>query len=151
LPGLLLAAAALFIADPIRGAGPRAPAPTAGGGVSFLAVARRVLGVPTMWWVIASGALHNLNMYRLGMFLASSLKVYHKVSVPLAGQISGLVYGVSALGIFVAGWLGDRAFRRGASGRLHVAWIGLAGSIPCLLLALATPRGHEWLCAAWLL
>ena len=39
----------------------------------------------------------------------------------------------------------------GVSGRLHVAWIGLAAAIPCLLLALAVPEGQiEW-CAVWLM
>ena len=62
----------------------------------FLAVARRVLSLPTMWWIIASGALHNFNMYALGTFLASFLKRYHAVSVEQAGQVSGLVYGFGA-------------------------------------------------------
>ena len=149
LPGLLLAVAALFIAEPTRGsadlhAGPASRLP-------FLAVVRRVLGMPTMWWIIASGALHNFNMYALGTFLASFLKRYHSVSVERAGQVSGLVYGFGALGIFAAGWLGDRAFRRGVSGRLHVAWIGLAAAIPCLFLALDAPAGELWRCVVWLL
>jgi MFS family permease len=114
-------------------------------------VVRSVLALPTMWWIIASGALHNFNMYALGTFLASFLKRYHQVSVEVAGQMSGLVYGFGALGITTAGWLGDRAFRRSVSGRLHVAWIGLAAAIPCLLLALAAPAGQLWLCALWLL
>jgi MFS family permease len=104
-----------------------------------------------MWWIIASGALHNFNMYALGSFLASLLKRYHHVSVERAGQISGLVYGFGALGIFAAGWLGDRAFRRGVSGRLHVAWVSVAAAIPCLLLALAAPAGQVWRCAVWLM
>jgi MFS family permease len=90
-------------------------------------------------------------MYALGTFLASFLKRYHGVSLERAGQLSGLVYGFGALGIFAAGWLGDRAFRRGVSGRLHVAWVGLAAAVPCLLLALAAPAGEVWLCAVWLL
>jgi MFS family permease len=152
LPGLLLAVAALFVADPIRGgADPHAQAAARHGGVPFGAALRRVLGLPTMWWIIASGALHNFNMYALGTFLASFLKRYHQVSVERAGHMSGLVYGFGALGIFAAGWLGDRAFRRGVSGRLHVAWIGLAAAIPCLFLALAAPAGQiEW-CAVWLM
>jgi MFS family permease len=104
-----------------------------------------------MWWIIASGALHNFNMYALGTFLASFLTRYHRVGVATAGQVSALVYGCGALGIFAAGWLGDRAFRRGVSGRLHVAWVGLAAAIPCLLLALQEPRGALWACALWLL
>jgi len=151
LPGLLLAVLALFIAEPERG-GTETHSPT---GISprlpFLAVVRQVLSLPTMWWIIASGALHNFNMYALGTFIASFLKRYHTVSIERAGQISGLVYGFGALGIFGAGWLGDRAYRHGVSGRLHVAWIGMATAIPCLLLALAAPAGQVWLCAIWLL
>lgn len=174
LPGFALAVAALFIADPARGSAEthsstrgsdtgrlRKPADrlrdadthdsTGAGNLPFLVVARRVLSLPTMWWIIASGALHNFNMYALGTFLASFLKRYHAVSVEQAGQVSGLIYGFGALGIYAAGWLGDRAFRRGVSGRLHVAWVGLAGAVPCLLLALAAPAGELWSCAAWLL
>ena len=152
LPGLLLAVAALFIAEPVRGgADLHAPVSAPAASLPFLAVVRRVLRLPTMWWIIASGALHNFNMYALGTFLASFLKRYHSISVERAGQMSGLVYGFGALGIYAAGWLGDRAFRRGVSGRLHVAWIGLAAAVPCLLLALAAPPGEIWLCAVWLL
>jgi MFS family permease len=152
LPGLLLAGAALFIADPVRGeADSHAQGTAPADHLPFLAVVRRVLGLPTMWWIIASGALHNFNMYALGTFLASFLKRYHVVSVERAGQMSGLVYGFGALGIFAAGWLGDRAFRRSVAGRLHVAWIGLAAALPCLLLALAAPPGDIWRCAVWLL
>jgi MFS family permease len=46
---------------------------------------------------------------------------------------------------------GSRAYRRGPAGRLHVAWIGLAASIPCFLFALAAPPGQLWLCVAALL
>jgi MFS family permease len=150
LPGLMLAVAALFIVDPVRG-GADLHAHTTASDLPFLAVVRRVLSLPTMWWIIASGALHNFNMYALGTFLASFLKRYHQVSVEVAGRMSGLVYGFGALGIFAAGWLGDRAFRRAVSGRLHVAWIGLAAAVPCLLLALAAPAGELWRCAVWLL
>jgi MFS family permease len=195
VPGLMLAVAALFIADPARGAADQvrpvagekipegfdrrfgerpgstavsvpptkptaitsqanpsqAPAPAIAGGPPFLAVVRHVLGLPTMWWIIASGALHNFNMYALGTFVASFVKRYHQVSVERAGWVSGLIYFFGALGIFAGGWLGDRAFRRGVSGRLHVAWVGLAAAVPCLLLALAAPAGALWLCALWLL
>jgi MFS family permease len=152
VPGLLLAVAALFLAEPVRGAAEgHGLALEKAGQLSLWAGVRRVLRLPTMWWIIASGALHNFNMYALGHFLPSLLKRYHEVNVERAGQITGLVQGFGALSIFVAGWLGDWAFRRGVSGRLHVAWIALAAAAPCLLLALAAPRGQLWLCAAWLL
>jgi MFS family permease len=150
VPGLLLAVLVLFVTDPARG-GADPHASGAGEGLPFLTVVRRVLALPTMWWIIISGALHNFNMYALGTFLASFLKRYHQVSVETAGQISGLVYGFGGLGIFAAGWLGDKAFRRSVNGRLQVAWVGLAAAVPCLLLALAAPAGEVWLCTLWLL
>jgi MFS family permease len=146
VPGVVLAVLALFIAEPSRGG--------ASGSVSHVplsVVVPRVLRMPTMWWIIASGALHNFNMYALGTFLASMLVRYHKVTVEQAGQISGLVYGCGAVGIFAAGWLGDRAFRHGVSGRLNVAWMAAALSAPCLFLALTAPAGEIWWCTAGLL
>lgn len=146
VPGLVLAIGALFILEPARG-GP-GPAHAA---LPFVSVVRHVLRLPTMWWIILSGALHNFNMYALGTFIASFLIRYHQLDVAQAGSISGLVYGCGALGIFAAGWLGDRAFRRSVRGRLNVAWLGMAAAIPCLLLALAVPRGEVALCVLGLL
>jgi MFS family permease len=149
VPGLFLAFAALFLPDPIRGGAERHAATAER--LPFTTVARRVLALPTMWWIIISGALHNFNMYALASFLASFLKRYHGVSVGTAGAVSGLVYGLGAVGLFAAGWLGDRAFRRSVRGRLNVAWIALAFAIPCLLFALEAPPGRLWLCVAGLL
>lgn len=169
IPGLLLAIAALFIVDPARGSADHelrrmndeggksnddiipAKSTVISHSSSFDSVARQLLGMPTMWLIIISGALHNFNMYALGAFVASFLKRYHDVNIAQAGYVSGLVYGCGALGLFVAGALGDRAFRRGPSGRLHVAWIGLAAAIPCLLFALSAAPGELWLCVAGLL
>ncbi|MFO0846104.1 MAG: MFS transporter [Gemmataceae bacterium] len=145
-PGLLLAVLALFIADP-----PRGGAHQQAGGLPFLAVVRRVLSFPTMWWIIASGALHNFNMYALGSFIASFFKRYHEVTIEQAGQISSLVYGFGAVGIFAAGWVGDYAFKRGISGRLNVAWVGLLLAVPCLLVGLAAPKGEVVWCTVWML
>jgi MFS family permease len=123
---------------------------------SIIAVARIVLSLPTIWLIIASGALHNFNMYALGGWLASLLQRYHSVKSDEAGWIVGLAQGAGIVPLFLAGWLGDRAFRRGLSGRLHVAWIALAATVPCLFFALAIPRGEAgdtasaWHCAAWL-
>jgi MFS family permease len=151
LPGLLLALAALTIEDPVRGG---ADVLREGGErqrpQSFIVSVRHVLTIPTMWWIILSGAIHNFNMYALGSFLSSFLGRYHGVTVELAGNISGLLYGFAAVGMFVAGFLGDRAFRRHASGRLQVAWVALALAVPCLLLGLRVPQQSPWQFAAWL-
>ena len=65
-PGLLCAIAALFMREPERGM------------VETHKVGQRrrpgspyklVMSIPTLWWIIVSGALHNFNMYALGAFL----------------------------------------------------------------------------------
>jgi len=150
IPGFLLAIAVLFVVDPPRGSADSVVTPETAP-PSFLATARRVLAMPTMWLIIISGALHNFNMYALGAFVASFIRRYHDVSITEAGMVSGLVYGCGALGLFAAGWLGDRVFRRGPQWRLHVAWIGLVLAIPCLLFALEAAPGRLWLCVAGLL
>jgi MFS family permease len=150
IPGMLLAVAALFITEPARGAAD-AHVPVASVSTSFLDSVYRVFSLPTMWWIIASGVLLNFNMYALGSFLQSLLIRYHGQDLKHAGQITGVIQGCGAFGIFAAGWLGDRAYRRGVSGRLHVAWIGIAVSIPCILMSLTAPRGDIWPCAAWMI
>lgn len=156
LPGLMLAVAALFIVEPARGSADGHAPPALGAGQSFWTSVRQVAAMPTMWFIIASGALLNFNMYPLGQFLPSLLKRYHLAGFPAdigiarAGQVTGLIQGFGALSIFAAGWLGDRAYRRGVSGRLHVAWIGVALAVPTTLLSLGTPRGDLWVCAAWM-
>ena len=67
LPGLALAGLALLIREPRRGSSE----------IKDIGTARRpgspyrlVLGIPTMWWIIASGALHNFNMYAVGILPA---------------------------------------------------------------------------------
>lgn len=150
LPGLVLAGLALRIDEPERARS--SPGEAIGAEQPPLsAVVARLLGRPTFLLIIVSGALHNFNMYALGTFLASFLTRYHGMSVAAAGQVSGLVYGGAALGIFGAGWLGDRILGRNAAGRLTIAWIAVAAAVPCLLLALAAPPGTPWACAAWLL
>lgn len=149
VPGLVLAVLTLFILDPRRGSAD--PQTVATVTLSFGTVARQVLTLPTMWWIIISGALHNFNMYALSTFVASFLIRYHALNVAQAGYVSGLIFGCGALGLFMAGWLGDLAFRRGPAGRLRVAWIGIAAAVPCLLLALAAPPGRLWQCVAGLL
>ena len=72
VPGILAAIAALFIDEPVRGAKGVGQA-----GVPVLHPWRKLLSIPTLWWLILSGALHNFNMYALGSFLAPLLMRYH--------------------------------------------------------------------------
>ncbi|MCU1328433.1 MAG: transporter [Bryobacterales bacterium] len=130
-PALLLIPMLLLLKETARGAA-EATKPAKRGSV------RDFLSVPTFWWIVASGALLNFNMYALSTFLPAFLgRIYH-VTVAQSGTYAGFTYllgGVS--GSLIAGWLGDRAIRRGPAARMlfaaafalagaPLAWLGIA-------------------------
>jgi predicted MFS family arabinose efflux permease len=143
LPGILCAAAALGLREPRRGASesgaPRAATPPAGTGVApYL----KLLSLPTLWWVIASGALHNFNMYAVGAFLSPYLMRYHELDVRQANDIAMVAAGLAGLpGLYVGGLVADRAYRRRRNGRLLAAALASAASAPLVYLALSRPPG----------
>lgn len=134
VPGLLCAIAAIFVHEPER---PRADAVTiARADRPF----RTILSIPTVWWLIASGALHNFNMYALGSFLAPMLMRYHGANLRQAGLISMTVFGLSGIpGLLIGGALADRMSMRRRDGRLLVGAISILISIPALVAALGRP------------
>jgi MFS family permease len=111
-----------------------------------------VLRIPTMWWIILSGALHNFNMYALGHFLSPLLIREYGLRLDQANWICGLTYGLAGgLGVLVGGWLCDRAVRRRIAGRLQVAAAAFVIATPCLFMALQQSRDDIWAFAGWLL
>jgi MFS family permease len=142
VPGLILSACALFIRDPPRGASEaripargQAPITT---GAAFV----RVLSNPVMLWIVASGALHNFNMYAINAFQTPLLQRYHGLSLHAANGISATTLGaVGIIGMLAGGWLGDRVGSRRAGGRLLVAAVAMLLAVPCVTLALGQPPG----------
>jgi MFS family permease len=149
VPGLVLGVLALWLPEPVRGAAEQhSTEATRRQGWAILAV----LSIPTMWWIILSGALLNLNMYALGSFLTSLLKRYHHLSLVEANWISGVVYGFGGgLGMLVGGWLSDRMVKGRVNGRLQVATLAMIVAAPCFWLALQQPQGAYWGFAACML
>src|SRR5216684_4317647 len=94
IPGVLCAIAALRIREPKRGTvethaiGDRRRA-----GNPYLLV----LSIPTLLWIIVSGALHNFNMYALGAFVSPYLVRFHHMSFLSAGWVAACVYGLSGV------------------------------------------------------
>jgi predicted MFS family arabinose efflux permease len=139
IPGLLCAAAALIMREPRRGmkeahaVGDRCRA-----GNPYLLV----LSIPTMWWVILSGALHNFNMYTLGAFVAPFLVRFHHMSFLNAGWVAACVYGFSGiLGLTGGGWLADRLYARRVDGRLLVGTTAIVICAPLMFFGLGRPGG----------
>lgn len=140
IPGIICAALALLIWEPVRGSAEvhKITAAARRKGSPYLLV----LSIPTMWWIIASGAFHNFNMYAIGAFLSPFLQRFHHLSKLNAGMISMVVYGLAGIpGLIVGGMLGDRMVRRKPNGRLVVATVAIFISAPLMFVSLARPLG----------
>ena len=135
VPGVIAALAALFITEPARGTKEVAPAKVQTGSPW-----KTLLSIPTLWWLIASGALHNFNMYALGSFLAPLMMRYHGTDLRQTGLISMTVYGLSGIpGLLIGGALADKWAMRRKDGRLLVAAIAMSISVPLMVVALMRP------------
>ena len=147
IPGLLLGFLAFFLPEPVRGA---ADGVTRSAPATDRHAIRDILRIPTMRWIIVSGALLNLNMYALAAFLISFVVRYHGLDISNANYLIAFVTGFGALGMAAGGILGDRAARHRVDGRLRVAAVSLFLAAPLALAALLQPRG-SWLVAGLLL
>jgi MFS family permease len=137
IPGVFCAVAAMFIKEPPRG---MAETKSVGARRREGSPWRVLLSIPTLWWLIASGALHNFNMYALGSFLAPLLMRYHGATLRQAGVIAMVSYGLSGIpGLLIGGALADRLSVRRRDGRLIVGAVSILVSVPMLLLALSQP------------
>lgn len=140
IPGLLCALAVLFIREPQRGA---TELHRIGGQKREGSPYRLVLSIPTMRWLIISGALHNFNMYAIGSFLTPFLMRYHGADIRKANLISMVAYGLSgAPGLLMGGVIGDAIMKRHTNGRLLVGSLAILGSVPFIFLALGRPGGE---------
>lgn len=132
IPGLLFVVAAMFIVEPPREAGRT--------GEAVPHPYRSLLRIPTFWWIIVSGALHNFNMYALGNFIAPLVIRYHGVGLKQAGLVSMLIYGLSGIpGLLAGGFLADALGRKRKDGRLLLGTVCILLSVPLMVVALLQP------------
>jgi MFS family permease len=137
LPAVLLTPALLSLHEPARGASETGmmAAPAA-------APVWSILRIPTMWWIIASGALVNFNLYALATFFPAFLTRYHHLSVGRAGLWAGIGYGAAGvLGGVTAGVWGDRVIRRRQDGRMLSAAAAALVAAPVALAGIMQPAG----------
>jgi hypothetical protein len=101
-----------------------------------------VLSIPTILWIIVSGALHNFNMYALGSFVAPYLVRFHRMNFLDAGWVAACVYGFSGIvGLTGGGWLADRLYARRIDGRMIVGTASIVICAPFMFLGLMRPAG----------
>jgi MFS family permease len=129
----------LLIPEPARG----------GSGAKSVFTAERVaspyksvLAIPTMWWIIASGAIHNFNMYAINAFQTPFLQRFHGLSLREASNVSAVVLGaVGIAGLLFGGWASDRLSVRRADGRLLLPAVAMLAAAPCVFFAIGRPAG----------
>ena len=135
-PALLLIPALLVLPEPARGASETHPAAPTRGSMWT------ILRIPTLWWIIVSGALLNFNMYAIATFLPAFMSRIHGLSLASSGIASGLVYLSGGLaGCVTAGYMGDAIVRRRRDGRLRIAAMTSLAAAPLAAFAVLQPRG----------
>ena len=139
VPGILCAIAALMMREPRRGTREQhACGDRRRPGNPYLLV----LSIPTILWIIVSGALHNFNMYALGAFVAPFLIRFHRMNFLDAGWVAACVYGFSGIvGLTGGGWLADRLYAKRVDGRMIVGTVAIVICAPFMFLGLIRPAG----------
>jgi predicted MFS family arabinose efflux permease len=136
LPALLIAPVLLFLHEPDRGASEHSARPASGS-------IWQVLRIPTFWWIIASGALVNFNLYAIGTFLPAFFGRIHKMNVAHAGIMTGVVYMVGGLlGGTLGGFWGDSIVRRRPDGRMLVASVAALVAVPLSYFGIRQSLGN---------
>lgn len=129
VPGLVLAIFVFFIREPARGAAEEIRASE----VPISQPIRRILRIPTMWWIILSGIAANFAAYAANTFMVPMLQRYYGLSLQQAAVTTGIIVGVTGLiGLTGGGWLADKIHQRSERGRM------LFGAFGMLVSAVAT-------------
>lgn len=136
LPAIVLVPALLTLDEPQRGAsetGLRTAARTS---------VWKLLRLPTLWWIIASGVFLNFNMYAIGTFLPAFLSRVHGLSLASSGIATGFVFLIGGLGGGLsAGYLGDFIVQRRRDGRMLYAAIAALVAVPLSSAGILQPAG----------
>jgi MFS family permease len=123
VPGLIIALFMFMIREPERGAadaGTSSQEPIAN-------PIKKVLSIPTMWWIIVAGIAANFAAYATNTFMVPLMQRYFGLALEPAAIATGIIVGVTGLiGLLVGGWLADKAHQRSERGRLMLGAISLA-------------------------
>lgn len=140
VPGLIMAVLALRMQEPLRGA------TEMHSGVQSEVTQtpfRDLARIPTLWWIVLSGATFNFNAYATSAFNTAFLMRFHALDLKYASQLSAVSLGlVGIVGLIIGGTLGDRLRAWRPNGRLLLAASGFVVAAPCVYFALQQPTGN---------
>ena len=140
IPGFVFAMMAFRIKECPRGA---AEAVQLSSPVDGDSPYRRVLSIPTMWWIILAGALHNFNAYFVNAYMPLYLFRYYGMSPARAGYVSAVVLGaVGVISLLAGGLAADWVRKRWDNGRMLLAAVSLLVSTLLVFLALILPKSQ---------
>jgi MFS family permease len=149
VPAVILIPALLALPEPQRGASElqnTAHAPT-----PVWTALGKILSIPTLWWIILSGALVNFNLYAIATFFPAFFSRVHHLSLANSGIAMGVVYMIGGLGGgLLAGHLGDSIVHRRKDGRMRIAAVAALLAAPLALLGVIQPIGSFFLAASLL-
>jgi predicted MFS family arabinose efflux permease len=149
LPAVILIPSLIALREPRRGASESHI--SAGHDVSAWSLAR----IPTLWWITASGAMINFNLYALGTFLPAFVTRVHGLSIARSAFWLGVGHaGAGLFAVLAGGLIGDYAIRKRRNGRMLSASAMALAAAPLALWSVMQLRG-SWaatiilMCAAY--
>ena len=137
VPGIILALFIFMIREPKRG------------DAEVLAIdstpihrpIRKVLSIPTMWWLTLAGLCYNFATYANTSFMVPMLQRYFGLDLSQAAMSVGVIVGVTGLfALPLGGWIADRLHVRIANGRLLFGGVSLLLTSLCTGIALAAGK-----------
>ena len=129
VPGIILALFMFMIREPKRGDAELMAIQT----TLVQQPIRKILAIPTMWWLTLAGLCYNFATYANTSFMVPMLQRYFGLELTQAAMSVGVIVGVTGLfALPLGGWIADRLHMRLANGRL------LFGGVSLLLTSLCT-------------
>lgn len=129
VPGIILALFMFMIREPKRGAAEVVVIDT----TPVQQPIRKILAIPTMWWLTLAGLCYNFATYANTSFMVPMLQRYFDLELTQAAMSVGVIVGVTGLlALPLGGWIADRLHVRMRNGRL------LFGAVSLLITSLLT-------------
>lgn len=129
VPGIILALFIFMISEPKRGDAEVLAIDT----TPIRQPIRKILSIPTMWWLTLAGLCYNFATYANTSFMVPMLQRYFGLDLSQAAMSVGVIVGITGLfALPLGGWIADRLHVRLANGRL------LFGGVSLLLTSLCT-------------